>query len=290
VGLLVGIVVVLVLFLDGLLGGRPGFATAAPGVGPLLAGLSAAALLELYALLEKAGVPAHAGYGAAASAALLVLRGLLPAAGVRPGDSRAAGEIGLLLAAILPLLAGIALRGPEGRTGPEALRRAAGTVFGLLVVHLPLALLLELRLVASVEGMGSRVPPGLVLVTAAAAACKAGDTAAYFVGRTIGRRSLCWVSPKKTWEGAAAGALTATATAGFLGVPFGLPLPLGLAFGLVTGLAGQAGDLLESYLKRCCGAKDSGRTFGEMGGALDLVDALLLAGPAAYLFHRVVLA
>ena len=39
-----------------------------------------------------------------------------------------------------------------------------------------------------------------------------------------------------------------------------------------------------------CGAKDSGRTFGEMGGALDLVDALLLAGPAAYLFHRVVLA
>lgn len=43
-------------------------------------------------------------------------------------------------------------------------------------------------------------------------------------------------------------------------------------------------------MKRRCGAKDSGATFGEMGGALDLVDALLLAGPAAFLFHRVVLA
>ena len=70
----------------------------------------------------------------------------------------------------------------------------------------------------------------------------------------------------------------------------GLPLPIGLSFGLTANLAGQGGDLLESWVKRCAGAKDSGNTFGEMGGALDLVDALLLAGPAAYLFHRIVIA
>jgi phosphatidate cytidylyltransferase len=98
------------------------------------------------------------------------------------------------------------------------------------------------------------------------------------------------VSPRKTWEEAVAGALAGTAAAGLAGSFLGLDLRHGVAFGLVVNLAGQGGDLLESFVKRRCGAKDSGSTFGEMGGALDLVDALLLAGPAAYLFHRVVLA
>jgi phosphatidate cytidylyltransferase len=141
-----------------------------------------------------------------------------------------------------------------------------------------------------VEGMRSGIPSGLVLATMVAVACKVGDSAAYFVGRTIGRLPLCRVSPKKTWEGAIGGALVGTVAAAAVGKAFGLPLHHGLAFGLVVNLAGQGGDLVESWLKRCCGAKDSGRTFGEMGGALDLVDALLLAGPAGWLFHRVVLA
>jgi phosphatidate cytidylyltransferase len=153
-----------------------------------------------------------------------------------------------------------------------------------------MALLLEVRLVPAVAGMDSEVPAGLVLASMAAIGCKVGDTAAYFAGRTLGKHPLCWVSPKKTWEGAVAGALAGTAAAAILGAFFGLPLRHGLSFGLIVNLAGQGGDLLESWLKRCCGVKDSGATFGEMGGALDLVDALLLAGPAAYLFHRVVLA
>ena len=48
--------------------------------------------------------------------------------------------------------------------------------------------------------------------------------------------------------------------------------------------AGQGGDLVESYVKRAVGAKDSAATFGEMGGVLDVLDALLLAAPVAYVW------
>ena len=61
-------------------------------------------------------------------------------------------------------------------------------------------------------------------------------------------------------------------------------------FGLVSGLAGQGGDLVESYLKRALDVKDSAKTLGEMGGALDMVDALLLAAPAGYVWVRLLLA
>lgn len=301
VGLLLGIVTVLVVLLDGMLGRSAAFRSAAPGTGLLLALLSAAALRELYLLLGSAGIPSFPAWGASASFAVLALRALLPAAGVRPADAEAFGYAALGLAAILPAAGCIGFRapgGPEGasvslerdRPSAEALRPFAGTALGLLLVHLPMALLLELRLAPPLPGMSPSVPSGLVLATMLAVGCKVGDSAAYFAGRTVGKRPLCWVSPKKTWEGAVAGCAAGTAAAAFLGAVFGLPLAQGLAFGFTVNLAGQGGDLLESWVKRCCGAKDSGDTFGEMGGALDLVDALLLAGPAGYLFHRVVLA
>jgi phosphatidate cytidylyltransferase len=305
VGLLLGVVTVLVVVMDALLGGQPAFRAAAPGTGLLLALLSAAAVRELCALLEGAKIETLPGWAALSTFVLLSARAILPLCGVRPGDTAALAGAGLLLAVLAPAAARIAFRPPEGSPGnsraalarPEpgaasaaALRPLAGTALALVLVHVPLALLLELRLSDPVPGMAASVPSGLVLAAMAAVACKAGDSAAYFAGRTFGKRPLCWVSPKKTWEGAIAGALAGTAAAGFLGALFGLSLRQGLAFGLVVNLAGQGGDLLESWLKRCCGAKDSGATFGEMGGALDLVDALLLGGPAAYLFHRIVLA
>jgi phosphatidate cytidylyltransferase len=303
VGLLLGIVAVLVILLDGILGRRPGSAyrLAAPGTGLLVALLSAAALREFYLLLGRAGIPSFPAWGALASFAILSLRAILPALGVRPTDAEAFGHAALGLAAILPAAASIGFRGSAAPTAaspappgpdepcPGALRPFAGTALGLLFVHFPMALLLELRLAPAVPGMSAQVPPGLVLATMLVVGCKVGDSAAYFAGRTVGKRPLCWVSPKKTWEGAVAGGLAGTAAAALLGWFFGLALPHGLAFGLTVNLAGQGGDLLESWFKRCCGAKDSGDTFGEMGGALDLVDALLLAGPAGYLFHHVVL-
>ena len=114
----------------------------------------------------------------------------------------------------------------------------------------------------------------------------AADTAAFFVGRTLGRHSLApSISPAKTWEGLAAGVLAAMAAA-FLILykdrdEF-LTIPETLLLGAAVALAAVFGDLFESAVKRDLQAKDSGRLLGGHGGMLDRLDALLWAGPAAY--------
>jgi phosphatidate cytidylyltransferase len=54
-----------------------------------------------------------------------------------------------------------------------------------------------------------------------------------------------------------------------------------------VGLAGIAGDLSESLVKRDLQAKDSGGALGGMGGFLDLVDSLLLAAPVAWVLWAI---
>jgi phosphatidate cytidylyltransferase len=114
----------------------------------------------------------------------------------------------------------------------------------------------------------------------------AADTAAFFVGRAIGRRKMApAISPAKTWEGLVAGVAAAMLTA-FLILyrdrdEF-LTIPETLLLGAVVAVASVFGDLFESAMKRDLGFKDSGRLLGGHGGMLDRLDALLWAGPAAY--------
>jgi phosphatidate cytidylyltransferase len=114
----------------------------------------------------------------------------------------------------------------------------------------------------------------------------AGDTAAFFVGRAVGRHKLApAISPGKSWEGFVAGMLAATLAAFFIlyrDRDEFLTIPESLAFGALVALAGVAGDLFESAVKRDLEVKDSGRLLGGHGGMLDRLDALLFAGPAAY--------
>jgi phosphatidate cytidylyltransferase len=112
----------------------------------------------------------------------------------------------------------------------------------------------------------------------------ADDTAAFFVGRTIGRHRLApAISPGKSWEGFVAGTLAAVATAFFaLYEQDVMTTGESLLFGLAIALAATLGDLFESAVKRDLGVKDSGRLLAGHGGVLDRMDSLLWAGPAAY--------
>lgn len=112
-----------------------------------------------------------------------------------------------------------------------------------------------------------------------------GDSAAYYVGRAIGKHKLSpRVSPGKSWEGAIASALFA-ALFGVGLLHYALPAtPIILAaiLALLGNCAGQLGDLAESAMKRGAGAKDSGTLLPGHGGWLDRLDSSLFSMPAVY--------
>jgi phosphatidate cytidylyltransferase len=114
----------------------------------------------------------------------------------------------------------------------------------------------------------------------------AADTLAYLTGRVVGRHSLApRLSPKKTWEGLAGGALAGVFVS-FITLYDKrheyLSVWQAIVLGLVVVIAAVLGDLFESALKRDLEVKDTGRLLGGHGGVLDRVDALLFAAPAAY--------
>ncbi len=112
----------------------------------------------------------------------------------------------------------------------------------------------------------------------------ADDTAAYVVGRSIGRHKMApRISPAKSWEGFIGGTIAAMAVAFFAMYDQGLLTNLeALALGGAVALASTMGDLFESAIKRDLAVKDSGRLLAGHGGVLDRVDSLLWAGPAAF--------
>lgn len=125
---------------------------------------------------------------------------------------------------------------------------------------------------------------------------KIGDTAGYYAGNAFGRsHPFKSISPGKTTEGCVA-SLVAAVLAAYLLQRFGV-LPtggMGVAGALVAGaainVAAQAGDLVESWVKRRAGVKDSSRVFGPSGGLLDQVDSLLLSAPVAVLIWPILFA
>ena len=130
------------------------------------------------------------------------------------------------------------------------------------------------------------LPRGELWVLLGVLAVSVGDTFAYATGRALGKRKLAPVlSPNKTVEGALGGLFGSVACAVLFALAFlpAIPAWYAAASGLVVGIAGQAGDLFESLLKRAAGVKDSGTLFPGHGGVLDRADAILAAAPPLYL-------
>lgn len=114
------------------------------------------------------------------------------------------------------------------------------------------------------------------------------DTMAYIVGSLIGKTPFSKISPKKTWEGTAGGALLCVAVVSLMGYyihPFNrVPVQHWIAISAIAAVAGTAGDLLESKLKRMAGVKDSGSLMPGHGGFLDRFDSLLIATPFVWIY------
>lgn len=201
---------------------------------------------------------------------------------------------GLLL--LSPIIFGIPI---VFRSGLQmALAAPSASAFGILYLAGSLSLLVSLR----------ADPLRCVLVVFALFTVWAGDTAAYYVGKNLGRHKLApAVSPNKSWEGALA-SVVASVIVGVLvlhfheqiGFLFGdeslgvTPSPAfffrnsfwihGIILGVLTNVAAQFGDLFESALKRGAQVKDSGGILPGHGGVLDRIDALLFAIPVVWYY------
>jgi len=197
---------------------------------------------------------------------------------------------GLVFAAVAVVAALIALREMLDLLRRARTIRGRGPVLldgvwvlaGVAYVALPFAALIALRLHDDADLQWTALA---FLVTFAT------DTSAYAVGRAVGRRKLApSISPGKTWEGAIGGLVGAAAAAAALVALFdgieSLILPA-VALGLGIGVVAQAGDLLESKVKRMADVKDSGRLIPGHGGLFDRLDSLIPVFPLVYLASRV---
>ena len=116
------------------------------------------------------------------------------------------------------------------------------------------------------------------------------DTMAYLVGSVIGKTPFSKISPKKTWEGTAGGAILCVLTIALLGynipVAKALAVKHWIAIAAICAVMGTTGDLFESKLKRMAEVKDSGSIMPGHGGFLDRFDSFLIATPFVWLYMK----
>ena len=165
----------------------------------------------------------------------------------------------------------------------ETLPSAGISASALLLVAFPLSFAVRLHGIPGALPGNPAEGPKILLF--ALTIIWASDTAAYFVGRAIGKHPLApHISPKKTWEGSIAGLIGSLAVAYAFRYWLTIPLPHLLAMATLGNIAGQMGDLLESAYKRSAGVKDSGGLLPGHGGILDRIDALILCIPVIWYY------
>ena len=159
----------------------------------------------------------------------------------------------------------------------DAAKDAALVLMGFLYLPLLLSHLVLIRM----------LPEGISWLFLIMVIVMVGDSAAYYVGSSIGKNRLYpAVSPKKSIEGSLGG-LAGSVIGALLSKAIYFPeltVVDCVATALLLGTLGQLGDLFESLVKRSCGVKDSGAIFPGHGGILDRLDSILFAAPAAYYY------
>ena len=213
------------------------------------------------------------------------------------GDVRPWKQAGLVLGAVLALRALMPYTIPLAVVGflgllawspfskvEKPLSSLGGTVLGALYPTALLAFLTDLRLA---RGPSVGDLDAFYLTLTVLLLIWATDILAYYTGKAIGKHKLApSVSPKKTWEGSAGGALGAVLVAVVLKLTLigFLDWLHVVVLAVICGVVSQVGDLAESRFKRSVGVKDSGTMLPGHGGLLDRFDAALLAVPLAYLY------
>lgn len=258
-----------------------------PLVAVLVALVMLLALYEFFVLGEEAGMPGHALWTSFCALLLLAAQYLetrQEAHALAGGWTLLRG--GVAFADLLPMslvlfALGVAVLSAAQDEEVNAILPAISiSSAALLFVALPLTFLVRLH-------SAERVGPMLVLFLLVLV--WVGDTLAYFVGRQFGRTAMApRLSPKKTWEGAAANLAGSLLVAPAFVRATGLDITHLLAMAALANVAGQLGDLTKSAYKRAAGEKDSGKLLPGHGGVLDRIDSLIFAAPVVWYYFRII--
>jgi len=267
-GLTMGAVILCAVFVDGVIGH---YLFLAFGVF-----LAFASVYEFLKMVEKTGIPVLPGVAAFLGALILAFTVL--------GFPQFI-QIALVLAVIA---AWVHLMLAEDKD--SALKKNISSFSALALLVLPLNFIALIYIMSEGEVSGRFYFLFMLLVT------KFGDIGAYSIGTISSKvmpggnhKIVPKISPKKSWEGTLGGMVISLVVSYTFCqcVPemlddYGNLFPL--FAGIILFWGGFLGDLVESSLKRTAGVKDSGNMIPGMGGALDVIDSLVLNAPIFYLF------
>ncbi len=230
-----------------------------PGFALLVEAIAIGALWELGKLAERKGVAIEFTVAAVASTAYVALTYF--------------GAIKRFESDLLSITIVAALLSATFLRRGQQLMRSAFTLLGVLYIGKLLSYFLAIRSLPDI-GTGATI---MAICTIALT-----DIGAMAIGIRFGRTPLTPLSPRKTVEGAVGGLVIATLTAIGFAVYLHWGWVEGTIVGVLTSFAAQAGDVVESALKRDAKVKDAGTAIGGHGGVLDRFDSYLFGGIAFY--------
>jgi len=242
----------------------------------LILALTIGGLYEFFYMIKKKGIPIYSYFG-------IFIGILIPVSIYKGFELTKNWELLFIVIAFISILFMQFAR----KDNSNAIVGISTTMFGIFYVSWLFSFLIKVRFL--LPG-----PEGIKLLAFILIVTKSGDIGALLIGSWLGKHPLLpRISPGKSVEGClgsfAFSIMAAVLCRSFLPADIHFPLWHVAFMGAFFGGIGQVGDLSESLIKRDCNVKDSGKLLPGMGGVLDVIDSLLFAGPAFYLYMSSVL-